>query len=85
MKRLMTNRVKFICRSLLWSLLIYTVVFAGMNWKEISQKVAGEAAQPQGYVTTSPVFSSVNISMEGVRKEISLASKVLRYIGIWGD
>lgn len=77
MKKLLKNvKAGFVFRSLLWSVLLYGCATCIVNWNELTNK----NSQTIVYSNTDNSLSTVHVSIDSLRKQISTADYILRYL-----
>lgn len=67
----------FIFKSLLWSVLLYACTISIVHWNDITKK---ETTNTVVYSSSDNSRYTVKVSIDSLRKQISTADYVLRYL-----
>ncbi len=85
MKPVIQRRFVFVAKSMLWSLLLYTVFMVALNWDDVSNKVRGVnpitvitnvSSQPPVISKPAVVTPSISRGVGVIRGLINLVSSV---------
>jgi|GEM_PF-3751821 len=76
-KHYTTTKAGFICKSLLWSLLLYGCATCICNWQEVSGKLYDKTEHPIVYSSSTQDITPVRISLDSLQKRIRIAD------GVW--
>lgn len=76
-----TGKTGFICRSLLWSLLLYGCATSVFNWQDIKSVFAKKENNPMVIAGhSSDDIPAIRISMDSLQRQINIAEGVISYL-----
>lgn len=74
----------FICKSLLWSLLLYGCITCVCHWQEITTVFGNKGNTPVAYTNSSDnSVTSVRIYTDSLHKRIRIADGVIKYLRVY--
>ncbi len=77
------SKLRFIGKSLIWSVLLYILVFTVLNISEIKNTFSGEGQYAVVYTNTQDGIENIKaakITIDSLHNKIGIASKILNFI-----
>ncbi len=74
------EKLRFVCYSLAWALLLYGVVFTTLNWSQISNKVAGKQNTVIVRESTDSYQPHIKVSIDSLGQNIKSVGSILKKI-----
>lgn len=81
MKIQLTRKTGFICKSLLWSLLLYACSVCIFNWQDIKSVFAKKESNPMVIAGhSSDDIPAIRIAVDSLQRQINIAEDVISYL-----
>lgn len=77
------TKTGFVCRSLLWSLLLYGCFISVSHWNTISGLFSQKEEKVVVHTNTNSSITSVKISIDSMQKGIRIADGILRQLKLY--
>lgn len=78
-----TGKTGFICKSLLWSLLLYVGAASVFNWHDVQSVFSTRSNEPVVTASnTSYNLHSIKISADSLHRRIHIADGIIRYLRV---
>ena len=74
----------FVCKSLVWSLMLYGCITCICHWQEITALFGNKENTPVAYTnSTDNTITTVRINTDSLQKHIRIADGVIKYLRVY--